>query len=365
MAKIFKTNNKYVVQPDNSVQLLDKLETGVYHVHLSTTGFFLTKDVYELQIPNILFGDVKYNMNRVFNTFMSKDSNTGVLLSGEKGSGKTMLAKLLSKHCYKHDIPTIIIDKYYPGIAEFVSTIDQKALVLIDEFEKVCGHEDAQNEFLTMLDGTHVSNKLFLFTVNNTYYLSQYLINRPGRVHYHIKFNGVDEKFIVEYCNEELDNKEYIQDIVSISKLVNKFNFDMLKSIVFECNLYKDSPIKLAKILNINIDNVDSMFDFEIKDNKTGHVYTGKINANLFGSNSIYLNFYFSLDNSSKSVVDNLFNSNFKDNSDDEKYIDEYLFFKLDPENYCGYRNGYHSYKANGFDIKLSKAKLKEYSFLY
>jgi hypothetical protein len=74
--------------------------------------------------------------------------------------------------------------------------------------------------------------------------------NRPGRLFYLIEFSGLSQQFIIEYCEDNLDNKEYISEMVSISGLFESFNFDLLASLVEESNRYQESPRSCMAILN-------------------------------------------------------------------------------------------------------------------
>jgi hypothetical protein len=74
--------------------------------------------------------------------------------------------------------------------------------------------------------------------------------NRPGRIFYMMDFRGLDIEFIREYCEDNLNAKEYIDKICSISSLFGEFNFDMLKAMVEEMNRYNESPTDVLKLLN-------------------------------------------------------------------------------------------------------------------
>jgi hypothetical protein len=74
--------------------------------------------------------------------------------------------------------------------------------------------------------------------------------NRPGRIFYMLDFKGLDSDFIREYCEDRLDNKEYIERIVQITETFSAFNFDMLKALVEEMNRYNEPPQEAMKMLN-------------------------------------------------------------------------------------------------------------------
>jgi hypothetical protein len=173
------------------------------------------------------------------------------MLNGEKGSGKTLLAKTLSIEAAKQGVPTIIINAAWTGDAfnKFMQDIEQPCIILFDEFEKVYGQDD-QEAALTLLDGVFPSRKLFILTCNDKWRVNEHMRNRPGRIYYMIDFKGLSPEFIIEYCQEQLKAKHFIDKIVEIAALFEQFNFDMLKALVEEMNRYGETPQDALKMLN-------------------------------------------------------------------------------------------------------------------
>jgi hypothetical protein len=174
------------------------------------------------------------------------------MLNGEKGSGKTMLAKNIATELAKQGVPTIVINRDWTGDGFFklLQDIDQPCVILFDEFEKVYA-SDKQEEILTLLDGVFGSKKLYMFTVNDKWRVDQHMRNRPGRIYYMLDFKGLGAEFIVEYCEDNLTEQKYIDQIVSIAGLFGEFNFDMLKGLVEEMNRYDESPTEALAMLNV------------------------------------------------------------------------------------------------------------------
>jgi hypothetical protein len=74
--------------------------------------------------------------------------------------------------------------------------------------------------------------------------------NRPGRIFYSLDFKGLEQDFIVEYCQDNLQNNEHIEHICKIALMFSQFNFDMLKALVEEMNRYGETPQQAMKMLN-------------------------------------------------------------------------------------------------------------------
>jgi hypothetical protein len=79
-----------------------------------------------------------------------------------------------------------------------------------------------------------------------------------------IDFKGLDSDFIREYCEDNLQNKSYIETIVDISTIFAQFNFDMLKALVEDMNRYNESPQDALRILNIKAE-YDSGASYKIE----------------------------------------------------------------------------------------------------
>ena len=125
----------------------------------------------------------------------------------------------------------------------------QPCVVIFDEFEKIYSLHDQQS-ILTLLDGTSVSNKLFLLTANNPGNVHNACIGRPGRVHYRIEYYGITKEFYDEYVNKNLKNKKFLIDFDNLYYVSKKMNFDTMEKLVWESNEYNESPKEFVSLVN-------------------------------------------------------------------------------------------------------------------
>ena len=108
--------------------------------------------------------------------------------------------------------------------------------------------------------------KLFVVTCNSLRNLSDYLINRPGRFHYHFRFDFPSLAEIDEYMKDKLDEKYYgeIDKVKNFAMKVD-LNYDCLRAIAFELNtgLRFEDAIRDLNIMNMNTEYFNLTLYFE------------------------------------------------------------------------------------------------------
>ena len=140
--KIIKTGSTYQIYGEDLI-VLDKLPAQTYKIGFSKfTGFFLEKQ-HDLEIKeDKIYGVHEEKANKVLNRFEKSRKNLGVILSGDKGIGKSLFARLLSKKAIENGIPVILVDDFIPGIDDFLNDIKNEVLILFDEFDKTFKSRD-------------------------------------------------------------------------------------------------------------------------------------------------------------------------------------------------------------------------------
>lgn len=253
MSYFLKSGTSYQVTSKEALDLHEKLPVGNYVVKKNpTSGVLYLETIDPFTFAGKQYGDISKMRDRVLHTFQHRPNSTGVMLAGEKGSGKSLLAKLTCIKGYSEGIPTIVINSPWVGddFNELLQNIEQPTIVLFDEFEKVYDTED-QEKILTLLDGVFPSKKLFIITCNDKWRVDNNMRNRPGRIFYMVDFSGLAEEFIVEYCKDNLKDVQHITRITQIASLFSEFNFDMLKALIEEMNRFDESPDEALKMLNV------------------------------------------------------------------------------------------------------------------
>ena len=258
---ILKDNGKYTFF--NSLTIEKELEAKNYIFDYDSLGNCFLRDAEDFKLPNKIY-DVNGNMRKDINkAFSNYDKNLGVLLTGAKGQGKSLNAKLL---CKEMGLPVIMINKSIEkdvNFVEFFNGIKQDYCMFIDEFEKLFDnnvHSDnnvdyhKQDVFLSFMDGvlTNKHKVLFLLTTNES--VNEYFINRPSRVKFLQDYNELPEELFHQIVDDRLDNKEYKPDLEDNVSLIN-MNIDLLISIVDDINLFDRPFSEFKETYNYKLQN--------------------------------------------------------------------------------------------------------------
>jgi len=267
-----KSGNKHFLLPFSD-GLTPSLESAVYEVgYNQQEGYHLVFKHTKFSMPEKIYNfnnsDVKSDLEEIFLTrFKQGNSNLGVLLLGEKGTGKSLLLKRTANLALLADIPVIMVENSFPteSLANYLSNIPDECVILFDEFEKKFDKDgnspQSQSGLLSFMDGTSTHKKLIVLTANAEWSISPFFINRPSRIRYCINYTELTHEFINQFLQENLLHKDAIKTLLDELDLVESVNFDLLNTIVKEINImYPNESIKaILNILNINRDQTDIM----------------------------------------------------------------------------------------------------------
>ena len=243
---------------DDSMTVGDFIPAQTYVIRYDNHNGFYLQSVDDMEVFEKMYGSHVRKAEKVMNSFKEFERSLGVILSGDKGIGKSMFARHLSEQVIAAKMPVIRVDHYYPGIAAYIDDIKQECMVFFDEFDKVFASKDdfdPQNEMLPLFDGVSGGKKLFVITCNGYRTLNEFLMNRPGRFHNHLRFDYPTPEEVTEYLTENV-NEAYIEEIPAVADFSRRvhLNYDCLRSIAFELN--RGEKFKDA-ILDLNIVNTE------------------------------------------------------------------------------------------------------------
>lgn len=287
---IVSSGGRYQIYGDE-LRTYDKLPAGSYEVEFNPMSGFSLSSRTDLEVKEEkIYGDRYKKVEKALRSFEATDRNFGIILSGKKGIGKSLFAKMIATESTKRGYPVIVVSRAISGIAGFISSIEQEAVVIFDEFDKTFsnGRSDddddegssIQDELLPLFDGIDSGKKMFVITCNELYKISTYFKNRPGRFHYHFNLGNPSVDEIREYLTDKLKPEFYSQiDGVIRLSAISDVNYDILRALVFELN----QGYSLEECLeDMNITRED---DIRLKASVTlsdGSNYTGDFNIDIY-----------------------------------------------------------------------------------
>lgn len=276
----------------NDVRLYKNLPAKSFMVCFNKmTGFYLEERADLTVNEEKVYGVISNKVNKVMRSFNLTSRNFGIILSGEKGIGKSLFARSLAQEIIASGKPVITVSIAVPGIENFLASIEQEAMILFDEFDKIYNiteDDDPQSRLLSLFDGTDSGKKLFVITCNDPSKLNDFLINRPGRFHYHFSLQNPSESEIRSYLQDKIkpEYQKKIEQIVAFSQTAY-ITYDCLRAIAFELNQGSD----VGEIMqDLNISRVNTEFDMSIT-LSNGEVYVSYTEAiDLYSSHTIQYN---------------------------------------------------------------------------
>ncbi|MFJ4158660.1 AAA family ATPase [Microbacterium testaceum] len=244
---------------DSAVQAHDSLPLGTYRVRYSIKEGFSLLRTEDLGVGSEkVYGRREAKVDKIFRTYARFERNLGVMLSGNKGQGKSMFLRMLAARAIESGIPVVLVSEDAEGIVDFLDTLDE-CLVIFDEFEKTFSSgrgpldgPNRQNQFLTLFDGTSSVKRIYCLTVNDVQDVSHYIVNRPGRFHYHMRFDYPSPDDVREYLLDQapLAAAAEIENAALFSRRVN-LTYDHLRAIAFEMNHPDATFTDIVEDLNI------------------------------------------------------------------------------------------------------------------
>lgn len=252
MSEFIKLGSKIVTKPSGFDY--DLIDGKVYNLKCDRfEGVPYFEEDGSLNLPKKVYltEDDKTFIHRV-NTYFEKTSklSTGVMLSGIKGTGKTVMAKVIARNS---GLPVIVVNEDFPTrkINDFFCKFSHPVAVIFDEVDK---HWDTE-DLLGWLDGVQTNaKKLVLFTCNNEDKVNSYLKNRCSRVRYSRHFEANDNaRFLKEILKDKGIAKNDIEETYDF--IVSNFNLlsiDNILSFIDEKLMFPELSNKdILKDMNI------------------------------------------------------------------------------------------------------------------
>lgn len=253
--EFIKIGDRLVIKPQGADY--DLIPGKVYDLSYDRySGDDVFKENGELSLPTKVYTSKKdeFFKKRVLTYFNNAFTDTtGVMLAGTKGTGKTIMAKVLAK---ESNLPIIIVDPQYPEhrLIKYFKQISTPVCILFDEVDKSFDTE----KMLDFLDGLQkTSKKLVIMTCNNLHKVSEYLQDRCSRIRYLRKYTTDDNLEFLDVLIEDMG----IKNVEEVSKFcrenIRLLSMDNIVAFLNEIKMLEDEDITLEEIISVmNIDHI-------------------------------------------------------------------------------------------------------------
>lgn len=243
-----------VFLPTSTATNLKKIPPGIYEYRQSDRGWFLEKTAQKYAFSFKLYGVNNKILKRVNQAYDSLSENLGIMLNGLKGTGKTVTAQQIIN--WAIDKGLVVLNVQHPvPLATIMARVEQPLLVLFDEFEKTHKKDEDQQNLLSAIDGLSRSEhrRIFVFTTNEKN-INGNLIDRPSRIRYIWNFAALDENIVNELIDDLLspELKHLKPDINLYLNTREIVSIDVVKTVVKECNAFKESPNEFKSFMNMS-----------------------------------------------------------------------------------------------------------------
>lgn len=267
MSKFIKSDNRimaipngmdYTLEPGKVYDLKIRKQWGETITQFTLNG--------EMNLPKKVFTTSKDDLfiKRVLHSFNKDEKNTtGVLLTGEKGSGKTVTAKVIAE---KANLPIIVIhpETVLTELNTFFKSFDDQVCILFDEVDK----DFETRELLTFLDGIQkTARKLVIMTANDESKVDEFLKNRCSRIRY---FRNYDIMEDAKEFAEMIATDRGLENVDEVVKFITeKIKFPSIDNI---CSFVDE--IIFTKEMNLTLDEVLYFMNINVDEKKTENIET-------------------------------------------------------------------------------------------
>lgn len=227
--------DKLTLNVVDNTGVIDHIPAAVYTVSVNpmTGTVNLHKDVKRFNVPERIYGKSHpKRLSMIMDEFKSRESSLGVILHGLKGSGKSLLAESIANNALVMDVPVFKIDdSISANVLTFIASVAGSCVFYFDEYSKYYHKEEHQNEMLTFFSNSAFKKVLFLVCDNTLTRFSEYLIDRPGRFLFRIKYRGIERDAVEEICKINALSDDFTNEIISFALNV-ELSVDVINTLV-------------------------------------------------------------------------------------------------------------------------------------
>lgn len=262
MNNYIENGDNYRVVPEG--RIYNELPVDTYEAALDPqTGdsWLIRKPGIGDNLPPKIYGNYKDIAEHAIDAWNARQKHTGVLLSGEYGSGKTITAQLIATNAMINEAVPVIyvgVECLNIPVLKMLGNITTRCVVIFDEIDK-CSLDDplssqirsVEANLLCLLDGCTLNNHLYVLVANNVRRLPNGILNRPGRILYHWQYGYLTSEDIREVCEDRGVLEEHTESLCKIGNALNVLTYDTLNAIITECKEFGVDPVDAVEYLNV------------------------------------------------------------------------------------------------------------------
>lgn len=233
--------NKDIITPSTDIQLINKLNPGIYKVDFSRDFGSYCKEVIFDSDDLFVFSNNQVDklLNEIKLFWEQKDlyknnkliHKRGILLEGSPGSGKTSLIHLLSQGIVKAGGIVFLLDdpnklSTYVSFVKDIFRYIEPETPIITVIEDIDEYNGVESALLDFLDGSnHVDHHLLVATTNDSTAISERLL-RPSRIDIRLEIKLPTKEVRREFLIKKKIDEPLLSDLVEASHM---FSFADLK----------------------------------------------------------------------------------------------------------------------------------------
>jgi len=213
---------------------IDHVIPHVYSMVFTPDGVDMIKDTASFKMPIKLYGDIEKHATRIVRDYHKRDNAMGVLLTGQRGGGKTLLARQISNKLLSAGLPVLDIrSPIPPAVLRTVIQIVGPCVLFFDEYSRTYSDTELRETMLTLFSDSEIPKVMFIVTDNNVNNIGGTILLRPGRFKFHINHSGMDLSVAEEMMKDAGMNPDiiaYMKEYIEI----NQVTYDVLSSVISE-----------------------------------------------------------------------------------------------------------------------------------